>query len=159
MSSLTVSRPSVDPVVAVAAFNWFFPEPMIQVEPNPEFCVYNFSSSEVEPQLEMFPRQAEFSDYFWFKYLAAAWRAERGATSSTTEMVLSPAYQSIIGMGSRAVGFILRELASEGDNPDHWFWALQMLTRANPVSDEDEGNLRNMSRAWLTWASSQGYAW
>lgn len=62
-------------------------------------------------------------------------------------------------MGPRAIPLILAQLVSEGDDPDHWFWALQVLTGANPVSEEDEGNLRRMSAVWLEWAASQGYAW
>jgi len=98
-------------------------------------------------------------DEFVFSRLVAEWRKERGATSSTSDIVLCYAYQAIIGMGQKAVPIILAQLESEGDNPDQWFWALQALTRANPVVEEDEGNYRKMARAWLNWAARNGYAW
>lgn len=110
-----------------------------------------------DEQLEIFTEQI-VDDNFIFQTLVEQWRSERGTTSSTTEMVMCPAYQNIIGMGPRAIQFILAELVLEGDNPDHWFWALQVLTRVNPVSDEDEGDLRKMTAAWLKWAASKGYA-
>ena len=109
-------------------------------------------------QLEMFSREI-VDECGVFRSLVADWRSQRGSTSSTTEMVLCPAYQSIIGMGPKAIPLILARLVLEGHDPDHWFWALQAITGANPVSEEDEGNLRRMSRAWLDWAASEGYAW
>ena len=93
-----------------------------------------------------------------FKTLVEKWRVQRGSTSSLTEIVLCPAYQSLIGMGAPAIRLIFSELRAEGNDPDHWFWALQALTGANPVSEKDEGNLPEMARAWLDWAASKGYA-
>ena len=93
-----------------------------------------------------------------FQQLANRWRIERGTTSSTTEIVLCPSYQSMIAMGSKAIPLILRELESEGDHPDHWFWALQALTQSDAVREEDEGDFRKMARAWLGWASGR-YVW
>jgi hypothetical protein len=157
MPTLTVSRQCENekPVVQ-SLYDWFFSEEG-PIQRTAWEC-YGEVIVAAESQLEMFP-QSVVSDYFFFRVLVEKWRVERGSTSSTTEMVLCPAYQSIIGMGPNAVPLILAELASEGDDPDHWFWALQVLTGANPVSEEDEGNLRRMSRAWLEWAASQGYAW
>ncbi|MGC0776877.1 MAG: hypothetical protein WCD68_06700, partial [Candidatus Acidiferrum sp.] len=149
MPSLTLSmKYNADPVVVQSTYDWIFSEPIQQIKRRPEFYDYNtFFVSAGDLQLEMFPQQTVIEDYFVFKLLVDQWRKERGATSSITEMVLCPAYQSIIGMGPKAIRFILTELSSEGDDPDHWFWALQALTRANPVSEEDEGNLGRMSRA------------
>jgi len=158
MPSLTLSRQyDAEPAVQRAA-SWFFAEPIQQIDPNQEFYSDIFLASAVEQQLEIFPRQS-VGDYFTFKCLMDRWRVERGTTSSTTEMVLSPAYQGIIGMGPKVIPLIIDELVSEGDDPDHWFWALQALTGANPVSENDEGNLRRMARAWLEWAAAEGYAW
>jgi len=151
---LTLSK-QYESAVIQRAYGWFFPEQVQQVESN----FYDvFVASTFEQQLEIFPQRST-DDYFRFKFLVDKWRLERGTTSSTTEMVLCPAYQSIIGMGPKAIRFILTELVSEGDDPDHWFWALQVLTGVNPVSEEDEGNLRRMSKTWLEWAASEGYAW
>ena len=99
-------------------------------------------------------------DRMKFQMLLLCWRAERGATSSITEMAMCSAYQSIIGMGEKAIPLILAELESEGEEPDLWFWALQVLTGVNPVRPEDQGDFLGMARAWLTWAKNQEwYAW
>src|SRR5262249_203682 len=91
-----------------------------------------------------------------FERLAAVWRAETAVLSSTTPMAEHPAYQEIIRMGSAVVPLLLRDLEKE---PEHWFWALQVLTGANPVSPEDEGNLDKMTAAWLSWGRENGYHW
>jgi hypothetical protein len=93
-----------------------------------------------------------------FRQLVDQWRQERGASSSTTEILLCPSYQSIIGMGEQAIPLILAQMESEGDDPDQWFWALQILGHANPVREEDEGNFRAMAEAWFGWARKR-YFW
>lgn len=95
-----------------------------------------------------------------FQSLVRQWHEERGATSSVAKMVACRSYGIIISMGRpRAVELILAQMESEGTDPDHWFWALQILTGANPVSEEDEGNLQAMAKAWLNWGRKSGYAW
>ena len=94
-----------------------------------------------------------------FKYLVSQWRRRRGVTSSTTVMGTCPAYQKIIGMGKTAIPHILREMENEGDDPDMWFWALQAITRVDPVPAEDRGDVKRMADAWLSWARKVGYAW
>jgi hypothetical protein len=94
-----------------------------------------------------------------FKRLTAQWRSGRGTTSSVTDMVMCPSYQKIIGMGESAIPLILGELRSDGTEPDHWFWALRVLTEADPVNEEDRGDIVKMSAAWLQWGLAQGYAW
>ncbi len=94
-----------------------------------------------------------------FQTLAENWRRERGITSSVTKMVLCPSYQRIIAtMGERAVPFILRELEQTRDDPDHWFWALEMITEADPVPVDAYGDTVRMAEAWLVWAQGK-YAW
>lgn len=150
----------VNRAVTQSAYEWVLTEQAHQSGNDPTTRYFDvFFSSVIVPQLEMFSCGTEVDQYYVFKNLVKQWRLQRGTTSSTTEMVLSPAYQSIIGMGPAAIRLILAQLASEGNDPDHWFWALQVLTKANPVSESDEGNLRSMARAWLDWAASEGYAW
>jgi len=93
-----------------------------------------------------------------FQQLAAKWRGERGSSSSITQIVLCPAYQTIIAMGAKVVPLILAQLESGGAHPDQWFWALQTLTRHDPVKEEDEGDFRRMAKAWLNWANGR-YVW
>jgi len=80
--------------------------------------------------------------------LADQWTKETAALSSVTEMATHPAYQQIIGMGPRAVRFLLRRLRDGGG---HWFWALKSITRQDPVPAEARGNVRAMAKAWLDW--------
>jgi hypothetical protein len=91
-----------------------------------------------------------------FHRLAAQWKAQRGPTSSITELVMHPAYQQIIGLGPAAVPWLLAELEHD---PDHWFWALKSITMVDPVLAADRGNLFKMAEAWLKWGSEQGYRW
>lgn len=90
-----------------------------------------------------------------FNQLASLWRRESGPSSSVTELAKHPAYQAIIQMGEDAVPLILEELKA---NPGHWFIALQKITGANPVSDEQRGNFQSMAEAWISWGNNSGYA-
>jgi hypothetical protein len=80
--------------------------------------------------------------------LADKWMRETAALSSITEKATHPAYQQIIGMGPRAVPFLLRQLQDRGG---HWFWALKAITRQDPVPVEARGLMRAMAEAWLNW--------
>jgi hypothetical protein len=67
-------------------------------------------------------------------------------------------YQMIIAMGQNVVPYIFAQLKAEGDEPDQWFWALRMITRANPVRPEDQGDFRAMAKAWLEWGARRELA-
>src|SRR5438105_2382026 len=51
-----------------------------------------------------------------FRCLVQKWKRAQVFTSSTSQMVLDPAYQEIIGIGGPAVPLLLRELETD---PDH----------------------------------------
>jgi transcriptional regulator with XRE-family HTH domain len=91
-----------------------------------------------------------------FHRLADSWREQTSHLSSVSAIAMHPAYQQIIGMGRAALPLILRELERE---PNHWFWALNAITKFNPVKQEQRGNLKEMSKAWLEWGKAQGYKW
>jgi len=88
-----------------------------------------------------------------FQHLAKIWREECAHLSSIREMVLHSAYQQIVGMGPSALPFIFAELERK---PDHWFWALRAITGEDPVPSEHRGNVAQMARDWLQWASKRG---
>ena len=90
--------------------------------------------------------------YSRFRGLASQWQADRNAASFIDEICNHPAYMGIIGMGKEALPFIFAQLDAEGNEPDHWFSALQSITGANPVPEEDYGDIAAMSRAWREWA-------
>jgi hypothetical protein len=90
-----------------------------------------------------------------FRELAEEWKAFDTPSSSVKELAMHPAYQKIIGLGRAAVPFIVAELKRE---PDHWFWALEAITGADPVPDEAAGDLDAMAAAWIDWARAHGVA-
>jgi hypothetical protein len=89
-----------------------------------------------------------------FLEFAQRWRKEVRTVSSTTERVLHPAYQDIIGMGSPILPLIFREMKESGG---HWFWALRHITHANPVHPQDAGSIPKMTEAWLQWGREHHY--
>ena len=90
-----------------------------------------------------------------FHQLAWQWRADTQWLSSTTEIAMHPAYQSIIGMGPEALPMIISELRT---NSGHWYWALKAISNEDPVPPGDRGVIRKMRVAWLHWADQQGIA-
>ena len=89
-----------------------------------------------------------------FERLSTEWRADRPRGADVAQMVEHPAYKRIIDMGPAAIPLILRELDRE---VDHWFWALHALTGADPVPEDDKGDLPAMAEAWLNWGKSKGH--
>jgi hypothetical protein len=57
-------------------------------------------------------------------------------------------------MGTEALPLIFSELEKE---PDHWFWALNAITGADPVSPKSRGNLKKMAEAWIQWGEENGF--
>jgi len=89
-----------------------------------------------------------------FRELADKWRAETRFISSVEKLSMNYSYQRIIGMGSPAVPLLLRELKQK---PDHWFWALEAITGANPVPAQAQGDIQKMADAWLSWGHQHHY--
>jgi hypothetical protein len=91
-----------------------------------------------------------------FRELVNQWQQETRGISSSTELILHPAYQQIIGMGREVVPLLLRELEQKSGR---WFWALQSITRQNPVPLELRGKTQEMIKIWLKWGQKNGYQW
>ncbi len=89
-----------------------------------------------------------------FLKLADEWREKSRFESSASKMVSYDSYQKIIEMGEEAIRPILMSLMEE---PDHWFYALCVITGENPVPEEFRGHLEKMSEAWLEWGRINGY--
>ncbi len=89
-----------------------------------------------------------------FKALVNEWHKERGFISSVTEIAMCKSYQRIIGMGKDALPFIIHQLKEEGENPDHWFWALKAITGENAVHPEHRGNMKKMAEDWINKLSN-----
>ena len=83
-------------------------------------------------------------------------KGQQGRTEYTfTAKSVNPSYQKIIGMGEAAVPFILKDLRDNG--PADWFWALNMITDENPITEDMAGNMKAMTEAWLQWGIKVGY--
>ena len=87
-----------------------------------------------------------------FNDLVTRWRRETDHISSITKTVMHRDYQTIIGMGPRAVPLILEELRDRGG---HWFWALRSITRGNPADGCVQFDAARL--AWLEWGRREGY--
>lgn len=87
-----------------------------------------------------------------FEQLTSKWKEETAIFSSIKKKINHPAYQEIIAMGEEVIPLILEELKRE---PSHWFYALSVITKADPVSSED--SFEQAVEAWLNWGKNQGY--
>src|SRR5208337_640739 len=95
-------------------------------------CFVLVSVDEFSGRIDNLPSYPVISDAALFQRFIQQWHRERGSTSSITQMAMCPAYQGIIGMGPKAIPFILQQLENNLADPDHWFWALQALTGEDP---------------------------
>ncbi|MGB6897276.1 MAG: hypothetical protein WBE12_01690 [Candidatus Acidiferrum sp.] len=92
-----------------------------------------------------------------FNELVSEWRAQKTRASSFSSANASlPAYQFIIGMGEKAVPYILRELSKKDED---WYWALKAISREDPVPPEHRGERKVMRQLWLEWGKAKKYAW
>jgi hypothetical protein len=89
-----------------------------------------------------------------FYSLASQWQSDVEGMSSTAQMSQHPAYQEIIGMGTKVVPLLLRELKQ---NPLYWLLALSEITGENPIKPEQRGRVKQMAEAWIEWGKNQGY--
>jgi hypothetical protein len=96
--------------------------------------------------------QPASNDAETFHQLAKHWSEETRHTSSWSEMISHPAYLSIIGMGERAIPYLLRELRKR---PDHWHWALGAITRQPPIQPDEDFD--TAIARWLQWGKERGY--
>jgi hypothetical protein len=92
-----------------------------------------------------------------FETLRQAWHREYGVSSSLTAIAGCDSYQKIIQLRESVLPFIFRDLERQPE-PDHWFEALRIITKTDPVPAKDRGNRRRMAKAWLKWGRVQGYA-
>jgi hypothetical protein len=89
-----------------------------------------------------------------FRKLAKRWQQDTKHWSVAARKAEHEAYREIIEMGRPAIPLLLAELRRR---PAHWFIALQEITKADPISEESEGDVAAMARAWLEWGKAQGY--
>jgi hypothetical protein len=91
-----------------------------------------------------------------FRELVNQWQEQTRGISASTELILHPAYQQIIGMGGDVIPLLLKELERKSGR---WFWALQSITRHDPIPVELRGKTEAMINIWLDWGRKNGYQW
>jgi hypothetical protein len=89
-----------------------------------------------------------------FRRLAAAWREVAPSHPRHPVRYNHPIYQEIIGLGPAVVPFLLRALE---EYPRDWFWALYVVTGADPVTSGEDDSFTGQRDAWLRWGREQGY--
>jgi len=90
-----------------------------------------------------------------FDALVAEWyQAHDKLSSMPVDWIMCMPYQQIIGQGPAVIPLLLRELQ---ERPNHWFWALRVITNADPVPEESRGNFDDMVSNWLSWGRDNGY--
>ncbi|HEY5198306.1 MAG TPA: hypothetical protein VIJ51_14900 [Solirubrobacteraceae bacterium] len=87
-----------------------------------------------------------------FQRLADQRADETWAYSFVERKAMNRAYQRTIALGPRAVPLILERLVEQG--PDHWYWALEMLTGSNPA--EGAETMADAAERWLAWGRHRG---
>ena len=83
-----------------------------------------------------------------FTKLTTQWQDETWFMSNADNIAKHPAYQEIIQMGKPALPLILDAMRTA---PNHWFWALNLITNADAVKAEHAGNIQAMTQDWLDW--------
>ncbi len=86
-----------------------------------------------------------------FNRLKAQWVREMPASSRMRDLTSCDAYLRIVGMGEKALPFLIEEVRKE---PRAWYRALELITEANPVTPG--GGLDSIAEAWARWATENG---
>jgi hypothetical protein len=86
-----------------------------------------------------------------FYRLFVQWRKETGAVSIAQQKHYHPTYLKIIGMGERAVPFLLAEV-EKGSR--YLFVALEAITGENPAWHAS--SIYQARRAWIVWGLEHG---
>ncbi len=87
-----------------------------------------------------------------FDELAEKWKKETANYSTTLHITRNDNYIGIIALGPEVVPYILRDLEKE---TNHWFVALNFLTKENPVQKENIGKIEKMRLDWLSWGKAK----
>jgi hypothetical protein len=89
-----------------------------------------------------------------FERYKLQWKVQRSPASAPEDIIRGWPYRAIIALGPEVIPLLLRELEKE---PDDWFWALAILTGANPVPEDGKGKFAEMTKAWLAWGRENDY--
>ena len=91
-----------------------------------------------------------------FNELVKAWHKEADFYSFSAQRAAHWAYRKIIDLGEPVLPLIFGEMEANGGD---WHHALEIITGANPVTEEMWGERGAAKGAWLHWAKEHGYRW
>lgn len=91
-----------------------------------------------------------------FRMYVGQWKRDTQHWSSVTKMLAHRSYLDIVGLSKVAKPkqlerLLLEEMQAE---PDYWFDALEVITRANPV--QDRADFDQAVSAWIQWGRDNG---
>jgi len=89
-----------------------------------------------------------------FRRLAEAWREVAPSHPRHPVRYDHLIYQEILGLGPAVVPYLLDALQ---ERPRDWFWALHLITGADPIAPEERGDFSAMRESWLRWGREHGY--
>ena len=105
-------------------------------------------------QFSAWPTDPIAENQVQFRTLAQEWKAATSGLPRVIDKVMHKSYKRIISWGMHAIPHILADLQNE-DEPAHWFEALSEITGANPVPEQDRGNMVKMAEAWIRWGQNR----
>lgn len=86
---------------------------------------------------------------FQFNDLATKWKAETGLFSIDRDRV-NDTFLDLISLGKDIVPFILKDMQKPSGTA-RWHIALKVLTRANPIPNEDLNKSKLIKEKWIKW--------
>lgn len=98
--------------------------------------------------------QADYDLYLEFRRLADKWEEETRGYAFRSRAVQHVEHQQIVDLGEQVIPWMLEDFAAgKGD----WFYALRLLTGADPIKEEERGYVPRMRAAWLEWGRQHGW--
>lgn len=88
-----------------------------------------------------------------FQVAFRAWADQTAVFSSLSDIVSSPHFDEIVGMGRDALPMIFAEIERK---PSFIFIAAKRITGVNPVLETSIGRVDLMCADWLRWANAEG---
>ena len=86
--------------------------------------------------------------------LADQWAADTAFESSGSKLFSNPNYLQVMALGPSAIPHILQRMLRTGE---HWFFALSMISRENPVPPKASGDIPTTIKCWKEWGRANGY--
>jgi hypothetical protein len=104
--------------------------------------------------LREIPRESSETLQQRFDRLVQSWVEDVRFTNSMNRVLSSEPLRQIISLGEPVIPLIFEDLAK---SRRHWFYALHVLTGADPAPKSAAGNMEKLRASWLKWGEKHGY--